>query len=497
MSRIVQVESLSEFNESLHDDIEDILNKNQFNFDKLRTRFVDYPDIDEASLQRFYEAFKDDPGNEFRLATILYEGLSLTRAQASNPLYWIYINLKHFFKYIIDNNISKFVDKDTEALVHNFYRYFIDIKPSQSRLIKSEIAGLWWAVHLTIDNQHPADKYFYTKIFLSARNLRSKNMGGHSFVGDKNIFHAQLSYYNENKDAVYEGVRVGSEAMAQASSAFLNRIGGLTLLSFLDKEEIIKKLEFYSEEIKRHAWKIWNKKRISKEKAKQEQNEPQEDNEQEKKEVKKKDLFNPAYKPLFDSSTDLPKRKVVKKLSKPVDDNIVRYLYIKKDGSFMLANKADKDSDLTISIPRGYENGYLLLCSNNRYGEINRISIKDILSKSVGATYYTGLHLDIDKIESIIIKVESIIGIIYKCNNKLLFKAYLSDKIKIHSKGIGFKGYRTMYNRFDNGSIKFISLPINIRYHINRLIFDSFLASGVAYDNPDYENEFAVIKNYL
>src|SRR5690606_13356230 len=135
-------------------------------------------------------------------------------------------------------------DEDEDQLVSKFEQLFLAIKPSQNNLIQSAIAGLWWAVHLTVD-VNSKDKYYYTKIFLSDRNLRLKNSGTYQLARHKDTLYAFLDFYNENKDAKWEGIRIGSEAVAQQTSKVLNQIGALVLLSYLSKEEIKEKLDTY------------------------------------------------------------------------------------------------------------------------------------------------------------------------------------------------------------------------------------------------------------
>jgi hypothetical protein len=183
------------------------------------------------------------------------------------------VMVSHFFDYIYQRWINKpeeeSVDEDVEEFdSREIDRYFISLESSQNSLIKSPIAGLWWAIELTIDlDPKSEDKYYYSKIFLSDRNLRDKNLGTYQFIRNKNILFALLEFYQENKDSEFNNERIGSEAIAQQMSKTLNQIGGLTLLSYLSKTEICNILNQNKDLIINRAIKLKELKRVSRERV--------------------------------------------------------------------------------------------------------------------------------------------------------------------------------------------------------------------------------------
>lgn len=269
MSKRITTESLTLLRKNFRDDIETIISKDEFDITKIEIQNVKYPTIKENNQSDFYNQFYLDSKNEFALAKIIYESLDLTEQQASDNLYWIYLNLNYFFKYIKERWVERENDDDDEKLSKRFENFFLALRSSQNNLIKSPIAGLWWSIHLTLDVNHPKGKYYYSKIFLSERNLRDKNVGTYQLIRDRNTLFALLEFYDENKDAEYNGERIGSEAIAQQTSKMLNQIGALTLLSYLTKEEIKDKLETYKTVILKRAYKTKRAKATSRERIQQ------------------------------------------------------------------------------------------------------------------------------------------------------------------------------------------------------------------------------------
>src|SRR5690554_4206492 len=103
MSKLLTTESLSLLRDEFknYEELEDFLAKyenEEFDFNSVRLEDnPDYPSFPEDKINDFNKIFKNNPKDEFSLAKILYEALPLNAAQASNNLYWLYLNLGPFF----------------------------------------------------------------------------------------------------------------------------------------------------------------------------------------------------------------------------------------------------------------------------------------------------------------------------------------------------------------------------------------------------------------
>ncbi|WP_139062207.1 DUF6339 family protein [Ochrovirga pacifica] len=475
MSKLITTESLTSLRQEFknYNELNNFLIKfqnDQFDFNSINyTEDDNYPVIDKSSLDLFYSKYNENQKDEFSLAKIIYESLPLDRVQASNNLFWLYLNLDPFFKYIKDRWIKKW-EEDDKKQKDEIERFFLSIEPSQNSLIKSPIAGLWWAIHLTID-ETLSDKYFYSKIFLSERNLRDKNIGSYQIIRDKKVMHAVLDFYHKYKDQAFEGKRIGSEAIAQQMIKTLNQLGGLTVLSYLSKEEIYQKLEQFKETIFNRARGIQIGKKVSRLKIEKQNN-------------------------LLNSNNFMVAPKVPVKLKEkksPVriakKEKVIKYFNLRGNGEYNLTDNLVNSFDFHASITS--KNEYLLICYNES-GYINRVKVSELLKKN-RELYQNGIYEGNSVNDILVAKPKMIVGIIYFKDGEKFFKSFYTNKLKDNNGVVGLQGYKTMYESYDN--IRYFLLPMDVESLIKRLIFKSFSASGKSFNNPNYKKEFQVINN--
>lgn len=480
MSKIFTTESLSILRDEFknYEELDRFLDKYKnetFDFSSLQlVDDPDYPVLKEESVQAFYKSFKDDPKDEFSLAKILYEAIPLDPNQAANNLFWLYLNLDVFFNYIKERWIQKW-EEDEEKLLNELEKFFLSLEPSQNSLIKSPIAGLWWAIHLTIDKTL-TDQYYYSEIFLSERNLRDKNIGSYMLIRDKKVMQAALEFYNKYKNTELNGKRIGSEAIAQQMIKTLNQIGGLTVLSYLNKEEVYQKMEDYKDTIFQRARKVQLGKKESKVRLEKIRNKQENLFEEEEPIIVKKGKNA--------SSIKESKNKKIK---------ILKYFNLRSNGEYNLTKTKNKTFDYSTVIYNSSKKGYVLMCYNES-GFINRVKISDLLNKTRDL-YQNGIYGE-NTINTILtIPNNTIIGIIYYIKGVKYFKAILSNYLKDNNGKVGLQGYKTMYFNYDK--IKYIILPIEIKDQINKLIYKSLTAYGKEFTNTHYKSEFKVINSYI
>jgi hypothetical protein len=481
MSKIVTTEGLS----LLRDEFKNLENLDNFldkykgdTFDFTTVEIdenTDYPNIEKDVLNSFYSAYKSDPKDEFSLAKILYEALPLDANQASNNLYWLYLNLDSFFSYIKERWIQQSKEEDLEEKKEGVEKFILNIEPSQNSLLKSPIAGLWWAIHLTID-ESLTDKYFYSKIFLSERNI-TRNVGSYQLIRDNKVLQAVLDFYNKYKDQKFEDKRIGSEAIAQQTIKALNQIGGLTVLSYLCKEEVYQKMEEFKNTIFLRAREVQLGKKESRIRLEKERS------------------------PQFELAIEVAKvAKINKKTENvksgdnklPVKEKILKYFNIQNNGEYSITHKAVSNFTFQIGIPKSYKKGYLYICYNES-GFINRIKITELLKKK-RESYQNGTYGSNTINRILVSDSEAIIGIIYQKNGVKYFKGHFSNQFKDSNGNVGLQGYKTMSSNYDN--IEYFILPISLADKIDKLIFKSFYASGKEFTNKNYRKEFNIIKEY-
>lgn len=458
MSRLITIDSLTKLRKTFREQtveasIDDIFLHLEFNSWDIRyIEAADYPEPSSHLISNFNSAFELDPKNEFELARILYEGIRLNKSQAANNQYWVYLNLKYFNDYIESRWLKLNEEDPTEYSFSQIDKFFLALEPSQNSLIKSPIAGLWWAVELTIDHDC-LDPYHYTKIFLSERNLRTKTMGTYQLIRHKNIIQAMLDFFDQHKNSLYNGQRIGSEAVAQMLSKTINQIGGITLLSYLTKEEIMAKLTEHKELILQRAKNVQLGKVVSREKIQEE------------------------------------KRFII---DENVNQRVVKFLNISNSGEYCLKDNENTELyEFSAPIYESHKDGYMLFCYNED-GKINRVDIASILQKTRDK-YMNGVFKG-NTINSIISLIDEndIIGILIERGNEKFFKGYLVSKFKANNSNIGLNGYKTLYDKYD--SVSYFRIPSTFYNDIKRVLPTSLTTKCKSVSNSYYKNEWNVLR---
>lgn len=475
MSKEITQESLTHLRETFRMNLEAILDQESFDLSSVETKTIDYPDFSEEKLSRFMSIYKEDELNETDIAIYLYESLPLDELQASNNRYWIYLNLKYFFSFIKDRWIN--MDKEEDKISKDFEKHFLALQASQNALIQSPVAGLWWVVHLSYDRNNPEDPYHYTRLFLSERQLRTKNLGTYQLIRDKKTLFALLGFHEDYKNSHFDGKTLRSEALAQATSKTLNQIGGLTLLSFLSKDEIRAKLEQYKEAIFNRALGITERKVVSKK----------------KKEAEIAEVQNAMHSTGRIMAVNEPSSEN----NKPENYKTLVFFNLKRNGDYLMTEEQpDTEYDYNVEITEEFVDGHLLVCYKE--GFINRVTVSSLLQKR-NRIYKNGIYKHY-KIKSLmLVPKRGIVGIKYKSRGLKYFKAILTSQLKEGNPKIGLEGYKVLYPKcnWDYGSISFHFLPITYKENLNRLIFSTLSACGKSFKNVNYKKEFKIIRTNL
>lgn len=460
MSKLITIESLTKIRQIFREnnDINSVslLIKNfPINFGIQTIDATEYPSVTQNLLNDFYGSFEANSKDEFALAKILYEGLTLNRAQAANNQYWVYLNL-HFFKDYIIRRWCKLNEDDPDDFnMKDIDRYFLALEPSQNTLIKSPIAGLWWSIELTIDSGLN-DPYYYSKLFLSERNFRDKNMGPYQLIRHRNIFQAMLDFHTKYKDTVEDNDKIGSEAIAQQMSKTINQIGGLTLLSYLSKQEVTDILEQHKKLILKRATEVKVNKIVSKEKI-QAQN-----------------------------KTHVNTNHAAK---------IIKYFNISNSGEYGLRDFADTQNfEFSCPILETERQGFMMFCYNEE-GNINRVDISSILKKN-RTNYINGVYHG-NTINNIITSIDEndIIGELIYRGGEYFFKGHKVSLFKANNGNVGLSGYKTMYESYN--SISYFHIPASYYHDVERLVPLSFTAQAKSLKNNTYKKEWELLRTHF
>lgn len=469
MSKTISLHSLTMLRKKIRDGGENYLNKDKLNdkeFGFENIEFIsapEYPVLDKGFIDEFYSIYQNNPKNEFLLAKHLHENIKIDRKLAANNLYWVYLNLNHFFDYIKNRWLSS--KNGDELGESDIDRYFLALEPSQNSLIKSPIAGLWWAIELTID-ENLEHKYHYSKVFLSDRNLRNKNLGTYQLIRNKHVLQASLDFYATFKDAVHNGNRIGSEAIAQQMSKTLNQIGGLTLLGYLSKQEVFEILFKNKEIIFDRAYSVKKGKVISRKKISNIQ----------------KDLWNQEHE-----ESDL------------VNDSKYYFILDRDSGAYKLETKLDKSFDENILL--NINNDKCFLVHVYQEGKIKKSNLGDLKNKIQKGQYdknrlfKNGINNKLHLNKIIKIEDDSLFCLAYKINKKVFVKLLDAQDEKIFrsdNTSLRQEGKKVIYaNNIEK--LLFKSISYDYKSKLNRLVCSS-TARGVLYKNPNYANEWSILR---
>jgi hypothetical protein len=119
------------------------------------------------------------------------------------------------------------------------------------------------------------------------------------------------------------------------------------------------------------------------------------------------------------------------------------------------------------------------------------VQISDLLPKQLGTIYQNGLNKNalLEFIE--VIKKNEIIGLFFSRNGKRTFKAHLLENVSVHQY-LNAQGNKVIYNYFTN--LKYKIFPINLFDQLERLVYQSFIATRKTLDNSNYEKEWKTLK---
>ena len=488
MSKVISVPSLtalrSRFSEVLNaDSLRETFGADAFDFQGVELLDApEFPEFSDAFIEDFYTAFDASPRDEFELARLIFEEIRITRQQASNNLFWVYVNLNYFFAYIKSRWIKQFELDPDDVNVKEIDRYFLALESSQNSLMKSPIAGLWWAIELTIDESLEENKYKYSKLFLSERNLRDKNLGTDQFIRTKSIFQALLDFYEANKDGEWDGERIGSEAIAQQMSKMLNQIGGLTLLSYLTKEEILELLNVNLNIILQRANATKVAKITSRKKIQAERNPENIDtNEGDVTHVEELDEVDVEVEAIGE------------------DQNAPYYLQLNDStGDYKIGEIVDVD--YAYNVPIDTENPDCFLIHFYREGKIKKSNLSNISEKIRrgcvvrNKVFQNGINHTLNLYAVTAIHEKVLFGISFMLNDKRFVKimdAQDVNNFRIDNFGLNQEGKKILYEEgYSNLMYKII--PVQYSTSLNRLISGS-IARGANINAPSYIDERNVL----
>jgi hypothetical protein len=155
----------------------------------------------------------------------------LNRAQASDERLWAFLAHEYYWNYMRKRwPLEGKTKKDPPAFVREHYFFM----PYRSRaMVRNGIARLWWYGHVSFDPKR-TDKYELTALLLSTLDI-TQNTLERAYGHNGNIVKGVLLAVEEWKN---ETGQVPTREAFRDATKYLTRIGGVTVLDFLGKEDL-------------------------------------------------------------------------------------------------------------------------------------------------------------------------------------------------------------------------------------------------------------------
>jgi hypothetical protein len=167
---------------------------------------------------------ESDVENSIKLYDLLRD--KLTPVQACDPRLWAFLCHETCWNYMV-NRWKPDAERDINS------RYYLDGNDSRA-LSRNGIARLWWFAYLTYD-ENRTDPYELLKILLSDQNIQH-NLLERNFGRNRMILHTILDFIRSHP-------KINKKDDYEKLGKIINRWGGVRLLDYLAKKDIMAYLE--------------------------------------------------------------------------------------------------------------------------------------------------------------------------------------------------------------------------------------------------------------
>ena len=175
---------------------------------------------------------------DYLSAIALYDAYKcLTPLQAINSQFWESLALTDLFPYMQKRwNLAEAKDLKKSILNHFTFK--------SHGIMRQGLAGLWWLVHLSIDEQRD-NKYELTEYLFKNYTLRFIRFGVGKVIQHKEAAIGILQYIKDNEKNI-----PSLESVAHGLTSYFNKLGAVKQLTFLDRSFFYKEMENHIEEFK-------------------------------------------------------------------------------------------------------------------------------------------------------------------------------------------------------------------------------------------------------
>lgn len=198
---------------------------NDFVFDKKQTLMFSNIEKPIGLLDRM------KPENDLETSIQIYESFkSLEPIQASDERFWAYLSHVDLYPYMIKrwSDVYKGISKDAAEYVR---QHWFLTSTTQSGLLRHALAGLWWSVFLSVDENRGSRRYELTEILWRQLDFPTRTLGTYKLGRHKEAVIGILEFIQENGDLFKNRF----EDKTRYVTKHLNLLGGVKPLAYYDR----------------------------------------------------------------------------------------------------------------------------------------------------------------------------------------------------------------------------------------------------------------------
>jgi hypothetical protein len=195
----------------------------EFLYDKKQTLMM--PNIDKpvGLLDKL------DHESDLTSAIAIFEAFKrLEPIQASDERFWVYLAHVDLYSYMVKRWPKVYTGNESKPENYIKDHWFIG-NSSQTNLMRHSLAGLWWSVYLSVDEQRE-NKYELTEVLFWNQTFRTRTFGNYKLVRHKEAVIGLLEFCKENKSLLNN-----FEKQHQLLTEYLNLIGGTKPLAYYNR----------------------------------------------------------------------------------------------------------------------------------------------------------------------------------------------------------------------------------------------------------------------
>lgn len=210
-----------------------------FIYDKKQVLMM--PNIEESMNL----ADKLDASNDFKTAIQLYEAFKdLEPIQASDERFWTYLAHVDLYPYMIKRWPGVKSGEASDPRKYILDHWFLS-SSAQSSLLRHALAGLWWAVYMSVDESRRESRYELTKILFRQLDFPTRTLGTYKLGRHKEAVLGILEFINENENLF----KTKFQSKARFVTEYLNIVGGIKPIAYYDRNFFKSELEKVIENI--------------------------------------------------------------------------------------------------------------------------------------------------------------------------------------------------------------------------------------------------------